>query len=1256
MAAALIAALFAMGVFAPQGAGAAVKGGSVKPTVEYSSHAPGADPVTLEATFQINDEIDAAGGNDDVVVALPASIAGNSNFDADDDISLTQGGMDVGSVTHADNGGGADTITISVPASDSSNGNVMRDMPIMLVVTNLMIPSTVTATNEVTTILQNVAGTAESAVDGTTSFAMAYYRSVTSGMATVNNGVAGRPVTLRLRFAADAGSTFTDSDADGAFNVATEAADGTAVTITLPAQYDLDSDGPYTVNGCDDRLASCTETDDTGTDTGGTVSATSPSSVKTWANTNTTILVTDFTKAVAEGGITVTVTGVTNPSTSIALPVKFWQGTGPKGEAESATNPALSDTVDVTDAMQVAVDVTGEGFGLSDSKANAEGVTLTLGFESVVDINDDMTAIEVDLHDSFGGVDVDEPAFGLMVMQDQNGDGVAEMISPRLLVRASSNTIFIEYNDADDATNVMTGDVVVKISGLTNPSMDGLLSQAVTVTQGGFAPTSESLTITKAAVDEDVTLSPDNKADAPVSITIDAKTASIIRGGSDINVTLTGFSIPDEGIDESDVLIYSSGTAGTNQTALNGFPAIVSVGAANKVTLSLPVQVGALDPKEAVIPAGDYRIIFKPSAGLKNPNASGAAKATVTVSDGDSVDQKKSFDIVSHISIPAASLWVERGTAVEVTGKGINSAGTATIHLYNSNGGPVRSTETGNTIASRNLQVLGTARMDGGTAVVEIDTSSSNLIADAVNAVADDPRTTDVDEAKNATGINRIVMVDAGGNIIGDALVGIKPTVTLDVTEVRRSGKMLVTASDWYYGNAISDIRVNGIQVQLPDSATDNDTIAERWTSQPVPAPGRPLTVIVPREVRLGTMEVVVQGTTQVKQGTAGSYDKHVQTVDVAVFDLTVNPSTAVSDQVVRIEGTGFVANSCIVSITVGEQAIRQATSRDPVGTASNCVDTDSNGKVADTFNIPLGLKPGTYRLVVRDAGNRVGETDLVIPKPAIELDPAMGQRGDTVTVIGSNFAADDLVTIRYNYGTTSIPVESVITDTVGKWRATFTVPITAPIGAKHEVVATSVNKGDGSTGADGVTRATLSAKAEHEVPDETLDLSPETVAAGGRLTVKGGNLPLFTPVSIYIGGIAAAGKAIGDDDASDGTGRYEKVLLVPQLQPGTHTVELVSHARNEDISVSRFVDIAAIVTRPTDEVFADLIDDGTLVVVWKYDNRTGMWASFDPSAPAELNDLALVSTDDIVWVETTENYEFQGTSYLAGWNLYSLE
>ena len=261
-------------------------------------------------------------------------------------------------------------------------------------------------------------------------------------------------------------------------------------------------------------------------------------------------------------------------------------------------------------------------------------------------------------------------------------------------------------------------------------------------------------------------------------------------------------------------------------------------------------------------------------------------------------------------------------------------------------------------------------------------------------------------------------------------------------------------------------------------------------------------TVVVDRDTRLGEMQVDLRGKDSLlKQGSAGSPDIHKQTVQVGVFPLTVNPSTAVTDQAIRIEGEGFLGSSCITSIMVGEQAIEEATNRDEVGSdARNCVDTDSNGKLADSFYVPFGLSPGEYTVVVRDAGNRVGEGMLTIPAPEIELNPMEGQRGDTVTVVGSNFPAEDLVTVSYR----GVPVASAATDTDGDFRATFTVPITAPIGAEHTVLAKSENKGDGST-VDGVTRAVLTAAAMHEVPDETLELDPSppaTVAAGGRLTV----------------------------------------------------------------------------------------------------------------------------------------------------------
>lgn len=77
---------------------------------------------------------------------------------------------------------------------------------------------------------------------------------------------------------------------------------------------------------------------------------------------------------------------------------------------------------------------------------------------------------------------------------------------------------------------------------------------------------------------------------------------------------------------------------------------------------------------------------------------------------------------------------------------------------------------------------------------------------------------------------------------------------------------------------------------------------------------------------------------------------------------------------------------------------------------------------------------------------------------------------------------------------------------------------------------------------------------------------------------------------------------------------------------------------------------------RPVADVFAPLVRDGSLVVVWWYDNSTQSWAVFDPRPEvAELNDLSEVNTKDIVWVEVSRQRVFQGRMLYEGWNLIAL-
>ena len=288
-----------------------------------------------------------------------------------------------------------------------------------------------------------------------------------------------------------------------------------------------------------------------------------------------------------------------------------------------------------------------------------------------------------------------------------------------------------------------------------------------------------------------------------------------------------------------------------------------------------------------------------------------------------------------------------------------------------------------------------------------ISTTRSDFEADAKDATEDD----------SAKGTNLIVMVDAAGVVVGHTYLGILPSVKLDVRDVRRTGEVEVSVSDWYYGDDINLVRINGITVNLPDNTqrpTDGNDEPDNWIPdeddpddwdphEEVGSDGEAtFTVVVDRDTRLGEMQVDLRGTSKVKQGSASTYDTHKQTVQVGFFPLTLTPSTAVTEQVMQIEGEEFLSRTCITSITVGEVDIEEATNGDPVSADTrDCVDTDSNGKLTATFKVPRGLNPGTYNVVVRDDGNRVGEAELVIPKPEIELDPMSSQRGSTVTVVG---------------------------------------------------------------------------------------------------------------------------------------------------------------------------------------------------------------------------------------------------------------
>ena len=512
--------------------------------------------------------------------------------------------------------------------------------------------------------------------------------------------------------------------------------------------------------------------------------------------------------------------------------------------------------------------------------------------------------------------------------------------------------------------------------------------------------------------------------------------------------------------------------------------------------------------------------------------------------------------------------------------------------------------------------------------------------------------------------MNTIWIVDASGKLITPgktAQFEITPLIELDGDTFKRGGKVNITVSDWVYGN-LHTIQIGGVTVTEVPDGSDTQSWIRKYGDPTDTDEGLNLGIdevefefIVPNGARLGEQELKFISHSDDRQGTIGKADVAKSKILIGAFDLTLEPSTAVTDQVIKIEGSGFGRDACIINIVVGDQRIVESTSGNRAGswqvvngvastTDRTCgpendrVEADSNGTLADTFQVPDKLKPGTYRLTIRDINQRIGIADLVVPEPEIELEPPASQRGSNVVVIGSNFPAEDVVTISYRGRT----VTASNTDTVGRFRATFPVPVNAPIGEEHEVVAISADKADGSD----ANEPTLKAKKLHTVPDEILEVTPMLAAPGTRITITGSNLPLYTQVGVSIGGIGVAGRSVGELAETDGNGEWAGTPLVPQLTPGTHTVEMTVGKGSTGISVSTFLEIADIITRSSDEAFDDLIDNGTLTRVWYLDRQTQTWSFFDPAPEfADFNTLSEVSTGQIVTIIMNAQDTFQGST-----------
>ncbi len=648
LAAGLIAALFAMGVFAPAGVDAGgIKGGSKAPEVTLSKNEPSASDVTMTIIFEVNEEVDGTNPND-VRISIPIGSDGAtatafgvpSGFAStatapSPNVSVRQGNANVGSVTVL--GNTIDTIVIGVPASDSGRINAELGSPITVMVTGL--------SNPTGAISAPIMIGQEDGTDGTYNDfdADRATSDVEHAMAKVFEPLTGVSASVDKPGVDEMGVTMTLT-----FTSPLETPSDVVITLPMLPEYDvIDSGGIIDTCGTSEdeacyaitNLANATLTYVDGSTaspaTGDTITV-SAASISTDDEFEIKIgTVAGATASAPRTG------GLANPDNSMAVPITFKQG---------SVDPDITETIYFTDRNQISLarPEAGKRSTLYPADAKAEDVTMTLRFESVVAVDDD-TKILVDLHDDFGGFSTGN----ITVMQDDEDD-VAQTVSTA--TRAPGTNAFY-ISKAASGDNVGMGEVTVTITDLTNPDTVGTVSSAIIVKQGEFAAVGATFRLQGAEISTETP-----GADVRVEISTGAGTQ--IPGGDDITVTLEGFGIPDT-IEDSDVII---------QTNRNTNPSDVSV-SGSTVTLSLPTTVGdSVEPYN--IGTGSYSIVFKQGAGLTNPTSGG--DKTITVSDMDDDPHEMTVTISSSVSVKPT--FVTRGEDATVTAKGLRD-GTATVYL-----------------------------------------------------------------------------------------------------------------------------------------------------------------------------------------------------------------------------------------------------------------------------------------------------------------------------------------------------------------------------------------------------------------------------------------------------------------------------------------------------------------------------------------------------------------------------------------------
>ncbi len=919
----------------------------------------------------------------------------------------------------------------------------------------------------------------------------------------------------------------------------------------------------------------------------------------------------DLAAATPEGSIVVSDDLNDNDANTDEFQVAIDLSDGKVYEVTFTVQDDPTSNTDVGDTASLyTIKLTYENPASADNSALADGAAvLTLGAQMADEAAtaDDMLVITF----PEGYVVPTGPIEAITVYQAASLTDVNDATTPATVTATGNdNTVEIAGLAAAFGANDFVRIEISSRAGIINPEEAGTYNVTVTHRDAdgtaGTPPTVSNTVIGANYVTiEDIdAATPTTEAGAGVALDLVAFVGADSR--DDITIDLAKFGLPSS-VDEDDItIIQSAGRLATQADVTAGDAAAVGE----------LIEVATRSGSPSVVTVSGSKLIMR-FAGVK---ASGATAASWALHANviSYIEIPKRVGITNPIRADEYTITISSEDGDEYVGNSVTVDRTVKVDPTSG----TRGTE---------ITITGKGFTDGDADLFfnnedsdEFKRSPSVNIADGSFEVTVDTSDKDNNGDSIFVGTTTVKVSDAQGDgatnedTDDQASFEIEPSFTLDPESPKPGEDVEITLVDTDGpATSISFAGSNAITITAEHVDDEDDKVA---------------TVQVPGGVRTGTIQISVMAT--------DLDDPLTMNVTIGTNDLTVTPTTVVPRQTISIDGSGFSPRGNVdhADVIIDGKPVND-TRDDEVELVNN------SGNISFDVVVPGGVTAGENRtVVVTDDGLRVGTATITVAEAELTLEPAESLRGSTITVSGTGFPANDLVLIKYDEST----VDTATTSPTGTFEQDITVPAgediipgsTYPVGAESQVNA-----------------VTVTASEDHKILDPEITLSSDSATPGSAISITGANFKGFLRVSlIEIGGQdvtpvpAPSTDQWGAFTASD--------IQVPQLNLTRHAVKVVvGNPDGSDGDATEFLTLVATpVSNAPADVFASLGDN--LQVVWHYDNATSTWASYDPEVPEGLDLVYLeeISSGDIVWIEVTEDQEFQGGQLYAGWNLITIQ